>query len=644
MILESPSIREDAQIVSSSTIDIETTNDQPATFLVSKLGSMRHRGLLHGLKSPRVVALFLFAVAIGCIFGAVFSPWSILVFDTVRPPGHDPFFQFSYDSYQLSNFDDTLCPGLNKVYGYSQRPCGLSLSTFSDMYHGCDGLIRDAKKRIEPAVRLLIAVLVGCVFGFGAVLLWISHPYRKIWLFSLIGIVAMLAALTVPAPVVFSDDIDYFQIRCFRELAFQQNSTMLSVDDADNFSAVTGVSFILCFIVLCSFLLLMVYLLLEVKAVQTKLSVISFMQSFEDKTNRLRTVMNASGKQLEGLLYEVRVLGDLQTSLSSRLDESVSDEDRERLQSELENVIRSLESTKQRIDAQSTMQDYFAQDQAKMMSELSSKLESLGESQSTFMNVLQQKLTVIDSEMEQNLRTTHLNRQAFLDAKINRLHPTRDAAQIELLRKQKVTAEREAADRERLLDATISPHLRRFYLVFQSKLNSIFEASRVLSTGMVARRQNTKTDIAANAINLAGKLIPLPGFHFFASATGMAFVAYADKREYKQATAQGSVFVSTSQMNELVEDVAFRLVCKWEEPLYDVFVGSAYWMDEIVCIAERAIYAILKWIRAQEEGSSTAYCDDMVSLCDQFVEAATSAVAVKPDPNFAEKFLRNGKR
>eukprot|EP00762_Andalucia_godoyi_P006336 ANDGO_05875.mRNA.1 hypothetical protein len=608
------------QELSHSTI----ASDDNARTMAAKLDRMFRPGVWKGLRSPRSIVLYLFMFSIGLNIAVAVCPWNYVQFETPRV--HDPRATFYFEYWTLENFGGN-CTTANGRFSYDEVPC-MPVSSFQKRFQGCAGLINDEKERIQNAVRVSLAATCTMFLTFGFILFWISRPYMKSLLYRLIGLNVLCIVLSIPVPAIFSSENEYFPIRCFRD--FLEQNAEFDLEDSDAFTTQLLASFYLSILTCVILTFSVIYLVMEIKTTQSKVSLLSLLQGFEDKMFRLQQVTKASSVQLDSLIYEFQMLESMQDALSAKIGHVTSEEDRARLESELAEVRQSLLESRKRFEAQSAMQDYLATDQAKMLADLSNRIDSFGDCTTKYAALLQEKLTVVDVEIERNYRTQQLNKMQYMEKKMVRLHAANDSNQIEILIQKQQQFTKEAEERERILDGTVNPHLRRFYLLFQSKLNAIFEASRVLSSGLVQRRMNSKTDKAASTIELAGLWIPIPGFHFFAAASGVAFRAYADRREYNQTTQQGELFVSTSQMNELVEEVSFLLVQKWEQELYDLFISSPYWPDDIVVFVEQSIYAILKWIRTQEEASE-AFLDNAPSLTTAFVKAASAHVRINAD-------------
>ena len=164
---------------------------------------------------------------------------------------------------------------------------------------------------------------------------------------------------------------------------------------------------------------------------------------------------------------------------------------------------------------------------------------------------------------------------------------------------EKAEQNAKAALRNKYLYSKQFPQLRTFYLVIQKKLNVIFMSSGLLAEGLVAGNESG----AAQAIQLAGEMIPIPGARALGHLSAAILRRRQSKKEKQKAKACSDFFTSTKEAECLAEEIALKLCQQYEEQLSQVAAGPAAreGTSGIDFVAEAAIARIIKYLTAREE-------------------------------------------
>lgn len=602
----------------------EVEAEEGSSSIASRIRLLAGPSFAGSLKSSRVVPLFVLVFLVVTSLVCAFSPW--LTFYWHSLDDSDPSFSFYFQYYELKHIEGN-CSVHSERYEYNEMPCHISAVVFEDVLPGCYSFLQEMKGLFIPAGSLAVAVFVLSVPGIVLCLLWFQNPYDRKRLISLSALCLVSSACSLAAAVIPSSRTSDYLMRCFRDIIFDKTITF-DFSKVDAISMKWGVAFHLAITIVFFQFIGLCVLLLEVRTLQTKGALIRYARHFDDQTTELRGTLAVSHTRMDALFYEYNMLDGMQEELQTRMRRLTSAHQREQLWGELERVRQSMQSTEEKVREQAVYHEHLQRERAELVADLTAKMDRYDENHQSLANSVIQKLTVLEEDMETLLRSGDSHKLQTLRNRVEDLDESADSSQLQMLRQEQVVLEKKIAERQRILDPDSSPHLRRFYLVFQSKLNAIFEASRVLSTGLVNRRSEKVGDKTAMFIELSSGLVPIPGFLLMASTISHALLTRGDYQAYSRAQKQANLFTSTVQMSDLVERTAFELVKQWESPLSELFVSSPNWKTDVDYHVGVSVQSCLEWIDEQttSDQASIAIADNVFESPDETASCLAKAL------------------
>jgi hypothetical protein len=134
--------------------------------------------------------------------------------------------------------------------------------------------------------------------------------------------------------------------------------------------------------------------------------------------------------------------------------------------------------------------------------------------------------------------------------------------------------------------------LRAFMVTFQRKCGSVFLAYKALESEAIERSKDVLT--VSNTMNILGNIIPLPGTALVAEFASMGAEMVEDRIEGNKRKLLTELFTTVKEMEEAVEEGAYRLTRRYELGIMQLTVDGA------TTLAESGVARFIAYMRNQQ--------------------------------------------